>query len=99
MRRRHQIEVSGVDERGDDRATLGRAVAVIDRQGDVSYVEVEGVTIEQEKERRDEDEDEERPLIAEDLAQFLAINGKCLLHAALPPTFSTTSRKTSSSDG
>ena len=47
-----EIEVAGVDERRDERAALGRAVAVLDAERDVPDVEVQRVAVEQQEERR-----------------------------------------------
>ena len=96
----HAIEVAGVDERRDQRAALRRTVAVLDGQRDVPDVEVERVAVEQQEERRHEHEDQQRPPIARDLPQLLAVDGERLHHARPPARLrSTTSRNTSSSDG
>ena len=97
--RRCKVEVPGVDEGGDDAATLWRTVTVLDDELDVADVEVQRVAVQQQEERRHEDEDRQRAPIAIDLAKFLPVNGERLGHAAVPPAFSTTSRKTSSSEG
>ena len=69
-----QIEVAGVDERRHQRAALGRAVAVLDRERDVPDVEVQRVAVEQQEERRHEDQDRQRAAVAADLAQLLPVD-------------------------
>ena len=101
--RRHiggEIEVSGIDERRDQRATLARPVAILDGEPDVTDVEVERIAVEQQEHRRHEQQDQQRPPVAADLPELLHRHGDGLPHAALSAdTCSTTSRKTSSSEG
>src|SRR5262249_45882720 len=96
---RDEIEVAGIDERGDDRPALGSAVAILHRQRDVADGEVQRVSAQQQEECRHEDQDQQRPPIAGNLSQLLPVDGQRLAAAAVPPEFSTTSRNTSSSDG
>ena len=67
-----EVEVAGVDEGRDQRAALGRAVAVLDRERDVADVEVQRVTEDQQEERRHERQDQQRAAIAADLPQLLS---------------------------
>src|SRR5437870_199321 len=78
--RRDEIEVAGVDERGDERPAFGRAIAVVDGQPDVPDVEVERIAVQQEEERRHEQQNRQRPAIANDLPKLLATDGDRLAH-------------------
>src|SRR6476646_3549337 len=65
-------------------------------------VEVQRVAVQQQEKRRNEDQDQQGAPVTRNLAQLFPADRECLAHAAAPrarSAFSTTSRKTSSSDG
>src|SRR5690606_35812727 len=99
-RGRNHVEVGRAVEGGDDLPTRLRLVAVFDGQAHVPDVEVERVAVQEQEERRYDDENHERPPVPADLPQLLHRDRDDAVHGPiLPAVWSTTSRKTSSSDG
>ncbi len=97
---RDVVEIGGAHEAGHQLAALRRVVPVLDRERHVADVEVERVAVEEQEERRQEQQHERRPPIPADLPQLLHGDRPGASHAApRSARRSTTSRKTSSSDG
>src|SRR5690606_33200603 len=99
-RQRLDIEVWRSVERRSQLSTRRAGVAVVGRQLHVSSIEVERVAVLEQKERRNDDEDRECATIATNLPQLLEGHRPDAPHdVASRVACSTTSRKTSSSDG